>query len=79
VLESLCLIKIPLLQKLFSYGGEFRLWEKGSQPFVNLKIVELESLCLIKIPLLQKLFSYGGEFFNYGKKGEFLVFDQIYS
>jgi hypothetical protein len=28
-LESLCLIKTLLLQKLFSYGGEFRLWEKG--------------------------------------------------
>jgi hypothetical protein len=23
------LIKTLLLQKLFSYGGEFRLWEKG--------------------------------------------------
>jgi hypothetical protein len=28
-LESLCLIETLLLQKLFSYGGEFRLWEKG--------------------------------------------------
>jgi hypothetical protein len=28
-LESLCLIKTLLLQKMFSYGGEFRLWEKG--------------------------------------------------
>jgi hypothetical protein len=27
-LESLCLIKTLLLQKLFSYGGEFWLWEK---------------------------------------------------
>jgi hypothetical protein len=28
-LESLCLIKILLTQKLFSYGGEIWLWEKG--------------------------------------------------
>jgi hypothetical protein len=28
-LESLCLIKTLLLQKLFSYEGEFWLWEKG--------------------------------------------------
>jgi hypothetical protein len=28
-LDSLCLIKTLLLQKLFSYGGEIRLWEKG--------------------------------------------------
>jgi hypothetical protein len=29
VLASLCLIKTLLLQKLFSYGGENWLWEKG--------------------------------------------------
>jgi hypothetical protein len=28
-LESLCLIKTFLLQKLFSYGGEYWIWEKG--------------------------------------------------
>jgi hypothetical protein len=41
-------------------------------------MVELESLCLIKTLLLQKFFSYG-ENFDYGKKGEFVAFDQIYS
>jgi hypothetical protein len=45
---------------------------------VNFKFLELESLCLIKTLLLQKLFTYGGEFRLWGK-GEFLVFDQIYS
>jgi hypothetical protein len=29
VLDSCCLIKTLLLQKLFSYGGEIWLWEKG--------------------------------------------------
>jgi hypothetical protein len=33
---------------------------------------------LLKTFLLQKLFSYGGKF-DYGKKGEFVAFDQIYS
>jgi hypothetical protein len=28
-LESLCLIKTLLLQKVFSYGGECSLWKKG--------------------------------------------------
>jgi hypothetical protein len=28
-LDPWCLIKTLLLQKLFSYGGEIRLWEKG--------------------------------------------------
>jgi hypothetical protein len=28
-LDSLCLIKTLLLQKVFSYGGENRLWEMG--------------------------------------------------
>jgi hypothetical protein len=28
-LEALYLIKTLLLQKLFSYGGDFLLWEKG--------------------------------------------------
>jgi hypothetical protein len=42
------------------------------------KIVEFESLCLIKILLLQNYYLMG-EKFHYGKKGEFVVFDQIYS
>jgi hypothetical protein len=43
------------------------------------KIVELESLCLIKTLLLQKNCSLMGENSDYGKKGEFVTFDQIYS
>jgi hypothetical protein len=42
------------------------------------KIVEFESLCLIKTLLLQNC-SLMGEMFRYGKKGEFVAFDQIYS
>ena len=42
------------------------------------KIVELESLCLIKTLLLQNC-SLMGEKFRYGKKVEFVAFDQIYS
>jgi hypothetical protein len=42
------------------------------------KIVELESLCLIKTLLLQNC-SLMGEKFRYGKKGESMAFDQIYS
>jgi hypothetical protein len=34
-LESLCLIKTLLLQKLYSYGGEFWLWEKWGVEFVT--------------------------------------------
>jgi hypothetical protein len=42
------------------------------------KIVELESLCLIKTLLLQNC-SLMGEKFRYGKKGDFVAIDQIYS
>jgi hypothetical protein len=42
------------------------------------KNVELEALYLIKTLLLQNR-SLMGEKFHYGKKGEFVAFDQIYS
>jgi hypothetical protein len=42
------------------------------------KTIELESLRLIKTHLLQNC-SLMGENFRYGKKGEFVAFNQIYS
>jgi hypothetical protein len=58
-------------------GGEIKAKANGSANHLWIsKTVELESLCLIKTLLLQKMFSYGGIFY-YGKKGEFVAFDQI--
>jgi hypothetical protein len=60
-------------------GGEIKAKANGSANHLWIsKIVELESLCLIKTLLLQNR-SLMGEKFRYGKKGEFVAFDQIYS
>jgi hypothetical protein len=63
-------------------GGEIKAKANNkwtSQPLVNLKNCKVRILCLIKILLLQKNCSLMGENFDYGKKGEFVAFDQIYS
>jgi hypothetical protein len=60
-------------------GGEIKAKAKGSANHLcNFKKLELESLCLIKTLLLQNC-SLMGENFQYGKMGEFVAFDQIYS
>jgi hypothetical protein len=64
---------------LHAKGGEIKAKANGSANHLWIsKIVELESLCLIKTLLLQNC-SLMGEKFRYGKKGEFMAFDQIYS
>jgi hypothetical protein len=61
-------------------GGEIKAKANGSANHLwNFKNVELEALLyLIKTLLLQN-HSLMGEKFYYGKKGEFVAFDQIYS
>jgi hypothetical protein len=61
-------------------GGEIKAKANGSANHMCefQKIVELESLRLIKTLLLQN-WSLMRENFCYGKTGEFVAFDQIYS
>jgi hypothetical protein len=60
-------------------GGEVKGQRKWiSQPLMNFKNVEVGALYLIKTLLLQNC-SLMGEKFHYGKKGEFVAFDQSYS
>jgi hypothetical protein len=60
-------------------GGEIKDQSKWiNQPLVNFKNVEVETLYLIKTLLLQNC-SLMGEKVDYGKRGEFLALDQIYS
>jgi len=72
--------KNDLVLVLNAKGGEIKAKENGSANhlWISKKIVELESLCLIKTLLLQNC-SLMGEKFRYGKKVEFVAFDQIYS